>query len=211
MTTSHTSLYAGLLVGLSVAVPIGPVALLCIQRTLASGMRAGVSTGVGAATVNVVYGALILLGLEQMGPLIAGCGRVLGFASGLVLLWSAARTLLRRPGVDAQGASAAMSPLAAYGSAVAFNAANPLAPIRLMALLSPVAELSPPSAGTAAALLFGMFAAACAWWVVLNGAVSLLRSRLSPRMLASVNQVSAAVLTLYGALAIGRAAGARPL
>jgi threonine/homoserine/homoserine lactone efflux protein len=83
---NHASLFAGLLVGFSIAVPIGPMGLLCIQRTLVSGMRVGVSTGLGAATTNVLYGALILLSLDTAASSVASGGRVLSFAGGIFLL-----------------------------------------------------------------------------------------------------------------------------
>ncbi len=207
MTTSHISLFAGLLIGFSIAVPVGPMGLLCIQRTLTSGMRVGISTGLGAATVNVLYGALVILGLDEMMPLVAGGNRVLSFAGGVFLLWSAARTLMRRRVVGDRQQPAVLSPLAAYGSAVAFNATNPVSTILIIALLSPVVGLSAPSLAEAAALLLGMFMAATTWWVCLAGCIALLRSRLSGDLLVRVNQVAGAVLTIYGALALARSAG----
>ncbi len=206
MMMSHAPLFVGIVVGLSIAVPIGPMGLLCIQRTLASGMRVGLCTGLGAATVNVLYGALILVGLDRAGTLVASGGRVLSFAGGLFLLWSAARTILRR-GLAGTAQTARLSPAAAYGSAVAFNATNPLSPMLMLALLSPVVAFHAPSLVEAALLLLGMFLAATTWWVCLTGGVGLLRSRLSARMLAGVNHVAAAALTFYAALALARSAG----
>lgn len=210
------SLSAGLLVGFAVAVPIGPMGLLCIQRPLASGMRTGVSTGLGAATVNVAYGAVILLGMDTMAPWMASGRRLYSALGGLFLLWSAGRTLMRRRVPQQATGSAtfdqdlsrnpAPSPLAAYGSAVAFNATNPMAPMVIMALLSSQAGQSSPSLGDTGLLLFGMFGAATAWWICLSGGVSLLRTRLSPAMLGYVNQAAGLLLSLYGLLALARSA-----
>jgi threonine/homoserine/homoserine lactone efflux protein len=197
----HAFLSTGLLVGLSIAVPIGTMSLLCIQRTLASGMRAGVSTGLGAATVNVTYGAMILLGLDKLAPWIAGGGRLLTALGGLFLLWSAARTFMRGRALAEQPEAAVQSPLAAYGSAVLLSASNPMSLILTMALLAPVAG---PSFGDGTVLLLGMFAAAATWWVCLSGGVALLRARLSPAVLVFVNRVAGLFLTLYGALTLGR-------
>ena len=205
--TNHAFLFAGLLVGFSVAAPIGPMGMLCIQRTIASGMRAGLGTGLGAATVNVLYGALVILGLAQAAPLVAGASRALSFAGGVFLLWSAARLLARGRAVAGQGTPAPLSPLAAYGSAVAFNATNPMSPVLMVAMLSPVVGLSPPSLAGGAALLLGMFAAAATWWACLAGCVALLRSRLPPGTLVALNRAAGVALTCYGALALARSAG----
>ena len=207
MMTSHISLFAGLVVGFSIAVPIGPMGLLCIQRTLTSGMRVGVCTGLGAATVNVVYGALITLSLDKLAPVMTSGGRVLSSLGGAYLLWCAARTLMLQRALVDQSTIVSLSPVMAYGSAVAFNASNPMSPVLIIALLSPIIGMSAPSLGEAAAFLFGMFTAATTWWVCLSGGITLLRSHLSPGMLAMVNQVAGAVLTFYGALALARSAG----
>jgi putative LysE/RhtB family amino acid efflux pump len=204
---NHVSLLAGLLVGFAIAVPIGPMGLLCVQRTLTAGMRIGVSTGLGAATVNVAYGAVILLGLDTLSPWLAGGSRLITALGGAFLLWSAGRTLLRRRTVEAPSPDAVPSPLAAYGSAVAFNATNPMGFLLILALLSPIVGHSAPSLEDAAVLLLGMFAAAATWWVCLSGGVALLRARLSPTVLLHVNHAAGLLLTVYGALALARSAG----
>ena len=205
--TSIAFLYAGLLVGFSIAVPIGPMGLLCIQRTLASGMRVGVSTGLGGATINVVYGAAILFGLGRMPAWMAGGGRVLGAVGGLFLLWSAARTLLRKPVATGSAGEVAPSPLEAYGSAVVFNATNPLSPILIAALLAPIIGLYSFSLENAVILLVGIFAAAMTWWICLTGGIALLRSRLNLKALLYVNRAAGMLLTAYGLLALAHSAG----
>jgi threonine/homoserine/homoserine lactone efflux protein len=203
--THHDFLLAGLLVGFSIAVPIGPMSLLCIQRTLASGAGIGISTGLGAATVNIAYGAVILLGLDWLSPWMVSGQRLLSALGGLFLLWSAARVLMRRRTMQ-EPENAVASPLAAYGSAVVFNATNPMALILILALLTPIVGLSAPALSDAVLLLLGMFTAATTWWVCLCGGVTLLRARLSSTVLGYVNQATGLLLTIYGALALARSA-----
>lgn len=207
MATTHACLLAGLLVGFSIATSFEPMGTLCIQRTLASGMRVGVSTGLGAATTAVLYGALVIVGLDEIGPFMVSGGRVLSFAGGLFLLWTVASTLMRRRTPSRLHSATVLSPLAACCSAVAFNAANPMLPVRIIALLSPVVRLSAPSLAGATVLLFGMFMAAATWWICLSGGVTLLRSRLSPGMLMAANQAAGVILALYSALALACSAG----
>ena len=94
--------------------------------------------------------------------------------------------------------------MSAYGSAVAYNAANPASPLRILALLAPMLTAPGLSTSEAAMLLLGMFLAASGWWVCLSVAINLLRSQLNPRMLLRVNQAAAVILTFYGALAMAR-------
>lgn len=206
MIANHTSLIAGMLVGLSVAVPIGPMGLLCIERTLASGPRVGIWTGFGAATMNTAHAAVIIAGLGWLAPLIASAGNVLGFAGGLFLLWCAAKTLLRRRASLSAPRDAHLSPMMAYGTALAFNSINPMSLVLMLALLSPIVAASEPSFAQAATLLLGVFAAVMTWWICLVSGVNLLRARLSPGMLFVVNQIAGIGLTIYGFVALVRSA-----
>ena len=201
---SNTPLLLGLAVGFSIAVPIGPMGILCIQRTLASGMRVGLCTGLGAATVNIAYGAAVVLGMESAAPWMERAGRVLSIAAGIVLLLMAARMLMRRHVAEDAPGQAPRSCASAYLSALAFNAANPMSLLLIFALLSPIAGTTAASPAAASALLFGMFAAASLWWMLLSGGVALLRSRLRPELLLHANLAAGMLLTAYGTLALAR-------
>ena len=205
--TLNAALYAGFVVGLSIAAPVGPMSLLCIQRTLAFGMRVGLSTGLGAATMNVLYASLMLAGMDAIAPWLASAQRGLGIAGGLFLLWAALRTIRRSGAAAGKAEMAAPSVVGAYGSAILFNATNPLSPILILACLSPILAVQAPSPSGSVALLAGLFAAAAGWWVCLTGTVSLLRTHLSPGVLRGVNWAAGAVLTIYGGLALERSLG----
>ena len=137
----------------------------------------------------------------------AGGSRLLGFGGGLFLLWSAARTIRRRQLLASQPQTVPPSSFTAYTSAVALGASNPMGPLLMVALLTPIVGSSTPGLGSAALLLLGTFIAATTWWVCLSGGITLLRSRLSPRALWIVNQAAGAAMTAYGLAALIRSAG----
>src|SRR5919205_3153025 len=60
----------GLVVGLAVAAPVGPIGVLCIRRTLADGRLAGLATGLGAATVDAFYGGIAGFGVTVVSGLL---------------------------------------------------------------------------------------------------------------------------------------------
>ena len=51
-----------LVIGFSIAAPVGPIGLLCVQRSLKRGFRSGLATGLGAASADTVYGFLGAIG-----------------------------------------------------------------------------------------------------------------------------------------------------
>jgi threonine/homoserine/homoserine lactone efflux protein len=91
---SLATFLAGVGVGLAVAVPIGPMGVLCIQRTLAFGLVAGLATGFGAATVHLAFGSLAALGLGVTATAsINTSAQGLTLVSAGLLFWFAARIL----------------------------------------------------------------------------------------------------------------------
>ena len=62
----------GLIVGLSIAAPVGPIGVLCIRRTLADGRAAGFASGLGAATADAIYGTAAAVGLTAVARVLVG-------------------------------------------------------------------------------------------------------------------------------------------
>ncbi len=204
MTLFH-AVSAGFLVGLSVVVPVGPISLLCAQRTLAFGAKIGISTGLGAATVTVTYACLIVAGLDAAGPWLASSQHVLNTAGGLVLIGMATRTLLRERAAPSRLVRGAPSPARAYLSAMLVNLVNPLGPLLMLAALASADLTHAGSVGLEAASLLGLLCAAVVWWVGFNGAIGAMRTRATPDVLRWLNVLASLLLSLYGALTLARA------
>lgn len=84
-------------IGFSIAAPVGPIGVLCVQRSLAEGQRAGFVSGLGAATADAVYGLLAGLGLAVVTNLLVGAQLWLRLGGGAFLLYLGLRTLTARP------------------------------------------------------------------------------------------------------------------
>src|SRR3954464_10172026 len=107
----------GLILGFSIAAPIGPIGLLCIGRSLNDGRAAGFISGLGAATADAVYGLVAALGLTAITRMLIDYRAWLQLGGGIFLLYLGLTTLRRHPtsGVvetDAKPRSQAL----AYGS-----------------------------------------------------------------------------------------------
>src|SRR5512147_1380600 len=87
---------SSLLIGLSIAAPVGPIGLLTIQRSLEHGPRAGLATGLGAAAADAVYGAIGAYGVAWLVNALVAARVPLALFGGTVLLWMALQ-LLRAP------------------------------------------------------------------------------------------------------------------
>ncbi len=193
-----TLMLQGGLIGLSVTAPVGPMGVLCINRTLTEGIVRGLATAAGACTL------VLLLGLHQVAPWLDSNARALSLLSAATMLGFAA-WLLRRPGPRTARCCAAGSVLTAYLSALAINAVNPVLLALLLGSMTLVLGPGPPGRSDAALLLAGLCTGSAAWWLFLNAATALLRHRLNATVLRTVNQVTAALLVLFSLPALARA------
>ena len=106
----HLPLFApGLLFGLAIAAPVGPIGLLCIQRTLNQGRLAGLLSGLGAATADGFYGSVAAFGLSLVSDFLVAQQRWLQLVGGLFILFLGLRALRARPAETAASPTPARS------------------------------------------------------------------------------------------------------
>lgn len=190
----------GLIIGLSVAATIGPMAVLCMRRTLAQGRAAGLVTGLGVATADGVYGAVAALGLTVVANLLLAERFWLQLIGGAFLCYLGIVTALAAPAERA--ASAAPTSLRrAYLSALALTLTNPLTILSFAAIFAGLGAAAGGGPG-AAALVGGVFLGSVCWWVVLTTLVATLRGRITAGGLRWVNRASGAVILVAGLLTV---------
>lgn len=190
----------GLILGLSVAAPVGPIGVLCIRRTLAKGRLVGLATGLGAAAADGMYGAIAGFGLTAVTTLLTSHQSTLRLVGGAFLLYLGATTLLSRP-ADRAAEAEGQGLLGAFASTFLLTVTNPMTILTFMALFAGLGGgTSPASAGL---LVLGTLVGSGLWWFLLSGGVSLLRDRLRPGHLVWINRGSGALLIGAAAFAIG--------
>lgn len=94
-----TLVVRGVVLGLAISAPVGPIGVLCIRRTLAEGRVVGLVAGLGAATADALYGALVAFGLTAVTSLLVGGTFWLQLIGGLFLLYLGVQTMRARPAV----------------------------------------------------------------------------------------------------------------
>jgi len=203
----------GFLLGFAIAAPVGPIGLLCIQRTLSGGPLVGLASGLGAATADAVYGTVAAFGLTVVSGFLIEQQFFLALVGGLFLVYLGVRTLLSAPAERAaasEGTRAAHSIPAAYASTFLLTLTNPMTILAFAAIFAGAGLAAAGNAagsGTTSAgwMVLGVFGGSAAWWLLLSGGVSLLRARINGRVLLWVNRAAGAILVVFGVLVVGRA------
>src|SRR5208283_3746709 len=128
-------LIKGVIVGLSIAAPVGPIGLLCIRRSLAEGRASGLLSGLGAATADALYGSMAAFGLTAVSSLLIRERLWIGAAGGVFLCYLGARTFLSPPAAHA-GSASRLGLVAAYFSTFALTLANPMTILSFIAVFA---------------------------------------------------------------------------
>lgn len=163
------ALVTGALVGFSIAVPVGPVGLLCIRRSLSDGRLAGFVTGMGAAAADTLYGLAAAFSLTALTTFLVDHRTSFQLFGGLFMLGLGVATLRSRPVASTADRPAHHAGIA-FVSAFAITATNPMT---VFAFIGIFAGLNLPAADTLASmrLVLGVFLGSAAWWLILsNGA-----------------------------------------
>jgi threonine/homoserine/homoserine lactone efflux protein len=200
MAVNARHLLEGLVIGFSVAAPVGPIGVLCIRTSLARGMAAGFAIGMGAAAADAAYGAVAGFGMSAVSQFLVAHRRVLGIAGGLFLLYLGARAFAGRV---SEAASPNGSGLAAlFASTVALTLSNPATILSFAMLFAAAGAEAGLDTAAGAQLVCGVFLGSAAWWAILSGTSALLRGRMTPGWTSAINRVSGAVLVGFGIAAI---------
>lgn len=193
-----TLLLKGLLIGFSIAAPVGPIGALCIRRTLANGRAAGLVSGLGAATADAMYGCIAGFGLTFISSLLMSQQLWLKLIGGAFLCYLGIRTLLARPAAQAANASG-VGLFGAYASTFFLTLTNPTTILSFLAVFAGLGLASAAgNYGAAALLVLGVFIGSALWWLLLSGGVALLRARITPAALVWVNCVSGLIILAFG-------------
>jgi len=195
-------LIKGIIVGFSVAAPVGPIGVLCIRRTLAKGYISGFVSGMGAATADAIYGAVAGFGITFISNFFIQQQIWLRLIGGTFLLYLGFRILTS--GLPARAESGKQSAVIGdYASTFFLTMTNPATILSFAAIF---AGLGLGAAGggyfSAFSLVSGVFLGSALWWVMLSGGVNIFRQKISDSLLPWTNRISGTVIFAFGAVAL---------
>ena len=193
------------LIGLSIAAPVGPIGLLCIQRTLDHGPRVGISTGLGAAVADAMYGAIGAFGVTALITLLTDARPLLASGGALFLLWLAWSAWHGAEAKQAAAAKGGVGCWQAFGGTFLLTASNPATILSFIAVFSSLAGAI--STASPMWMIAGVFLGSAAWWFVLVGMVGRLRDRLQAKHLRGIRRGSAVLLAGFAAYQLMSLAG----
>jgi threonine/homoserine/homoserine lactone efflux protein len=193
----------GWLIGFAVAVPFGPISLICVQRSLERGAKCGIISGLGASTAHAVFAMLAGLWSGGIGSLLAEFQTPTRIVSAAVVMSFGLSIVCKRPAARSASSDGDLS--GAYISTLVMALCNPMTVLPYLAMASTLsASLSGKASGLFLLPLLGVFAGAMSWYAALSCGTVLLRRSVSGVTARRLNLVAGGILIgLGGGMAIG--------
>ena len=193
MADTTLALFAqSLLIGFSIAAPVGPIGLLTIQRTLQQGTATGLATGLGAAVADAVYGAVGAFGVTALIEAMTAARLPLAAGGGAFLLWLAFKTWRSHVAKDPAQAAGGSDLLRCFAGTFVLTLSNPATILSFVAVFGALAgRMVTASPWT---MIAGVLLGSALWWLLLSAAVGRLRERFDVHWRRRVNVASALLL-----------------
>lgn len=191
----------GLLIGFSIAAPVGPIGVLCIRRTLTNGRMSGLVSGLGAATADGFYGTIAAFGLTLISNVLVSQQLWFRIIGGSFLLYLGIRTFLSKP--SEKSPSDKKSNL--FGDYISTFILTIMNPITILSFAVVFAGLGLGNSNgnyiSALLMVLGVISGSIFWWLILSTGVSLFRGKFNLTSLKIVNWVSGIIMVVFAVIA----------
>jgi len=187
----------GLAAGLIIAAPVGPVNVLCIQRSLQKGWRAGIVSGLGAAFADTLYGGIAGFGISLViGFLLREefwfrlIGGILLIVIGVIYYFSPAKKL-----GDGKNDRSTHSDIV---STFLLAATNPTTVLSFLVVLAMLGLGKQRPLWQTSLLVAGIFCGSMAWWIILASGSNMLRDKVTDRSMLWLNRIGGIAIGVFG-------------
>jgi threonine/homoserine/homoserine lactone efflux protein len=194
-------LMKGLLVGFSIAAPVGPIGVLVIRRTLTEGRISGFVTGLGAAVADGTYGFIAGYGLTSISDFLISQQFWMKLFGGLFLLYLGIKTLISKAATkEAQIDSNGL--LKNFTSTLLLTITNPITILSFFAIFAGLGlGQEKTNYVSSTALVLGVFMGSAFWWLILSTVLNFFRNKITTSGLTWINRFSGLLIISFAILA----------
>ncbi|ABS55134.1 Lysine exporter protein (LYSE/YGGA) [Methanoregula boonei 6A8] len=192
----------GIIIGIALAAPVGPIAFVCIQRSLAYGRLHGIASGLGIATADTIYAAVTAFGLALISDFLLARQWFFRLFGGLALIVVGIKIFLAGP-PEISPAPESESFITDYSTMLAITLANPLTIVFFTIIIPGFGVVLSGTTGVTPALFVtGVFLGEIGWWIFLCGTLGSMREYLTRERLHLINRLAGFVIAAFGGVMI---------
>jgi threonine/homoserine/homoserine lactone efflux protein len=195
-------LLKGLIIGFSIAAPVGPIGLLCINNTMQKGKLSGFLSGMGAACADMVYGCIAAFGLTAISNLFIKEVYLIKLFGGLFLCYLGIKIFLTtKRSKTLENKSKSL--LGDYFSTFLLTITNPMTILSFTAVFAGLGIMSlSRDILNATLLVLGVFVGSALWWLLLSYSVEFINKKSKNSILPFISKASGLIILCFGIFAI---------
>lgn len=195
-------LFLSIIMGLALAMPVGPVTIAMSQRTLKFGASQGITIGLGASSADLLYMLALLLGIIQILQH-AILLHIVGILGALVLCWFAYQAITSHPS-NKNNKVSAKSLFACYKNGFLIAALSPFSILFWASMAAQLANLTHNTWSGAALAMLGLLIGLMGWVISFNSMLHITRHRLSETAMLWLNRIGGVLLFLFAFYSLWR-------
>ena len=195
----------GFAVGMCASAPIGPIAILVVQKSLSKGHKAGFVSGLGASVVDTLYASIAIFALAFAQSLIEEHRNIILIAGGVVLVAVGISMAFSNPfrKLKADGESS-VSPKD-FGQAVALGLSNPMAIFVMFTLFAFFGLANDaPHTWTVTPIILAVSAGSVTYWFSMSWLLSRFRGNFKMRTILWISRITGALIVIIGIALLGQ-------
>jgi threonine/homoserine/homoserine lactone efflux protein len=189
----------GIVVGISVSAPLGPLGILCIQRTINKGFLSGFFSGLGAAFADILYATVAGFGISIIADFlkkyefsITAIGGIFVVIVGIMIFRTNPVKQIRQQKAQKKGY------LSDFVSGFFITITNPLTIVVFGAIFAALGLNESSTLELVLLTLIGIFSGALVWWLGLTLGVNIFRKKIRLRNLYWINKITGVLVTIFG-------------
>jgi threonine/homoserine/homoserine lactone efflux protein len=196
----------GFVIGATAAMPVGPIAILVIQKTMGKGRQAGFVTGLGASVVDTLYAIIALFALAFAQSLIEKHENLILLAGGCILTLIGVSMALsnpfrKKPKNDGRSNVSSKD----FLQALAMGISNPMAVFVMFALFAffGIANKSPHD-WSVMPIILSVSAGSVTYWFSISWMLSRFRQKFQMNTILWISRVTGALIVIIGTALLGK-------
>ena len=195
------------IVGICASAPIGPIAILVIQKSLSGGHKTGFITGLGACVVDTLYAVIAIFALAFAQQFIYQHENVIYLVGGVILTLIGLSMALSNPFRRRKRSEEKKSSFSStdFLQAIAMGISNPMAIFVIFALFAFVGiTANTPKSWNVAPIILSVSGGTVVYWLFLSWALSRFRDKFRLRTILWLSRVMGAIVVIVGLVLVGK-------
>ena len=207
MDTLILLLIKGIIIGLAATIPLGPIGVLCVQRTINKGRASGLVSGLGAATSDTIYATIASFSLAFVIEFIDSHRLLIEILGASVVIALGVKTFFTNPLTQLRQYKRRKNRIwEDYVTTLLLTLTNPLIIFYFIALFAMGNVVESEQFSHTSITLLGVFTGGVLWWYMLTAMVNRFRHKFRLKHLWWINKVAGGLIVLLGVVALISAA-----